>query len=180
VTNIQKFIRQHRFGMIAALLLPIESLACGTQDPAMTFTGTVIPEIEGGRENIATLFIWAVTTRNGTLAYSTLSAEAQTVVRQSCNDGNVISCFSAAGLLDKGRPEYVFFEPEHSNDSTAVYHVAWYDDTSTWVVVEIVDQNGELRVSSARGWVTCEQLRCEVPQELIEGTDKSYLFPPQE
>jgi hypothetical protein len=181
VNYIQNFIQRKSFIVLAAAILLLTSLACGTpQNPAMDFTGTVIPSTQGDAQGTGTLFIYAVTTRNERVAMSTLSADAQTAVSQYCDNGEVLSCFSAAGVLDKGRPQSVAFLPTYSNDSTAVYGVSWYDDTYTWVVVEIVDENGLLKVSSTRGWVTCEQYACDIPEALIDGTDTSNLFPPQE
>jgi hypothetical protein len=181
VIYTRNFIQHKSFIVLATVILLIASIACGTpQDPAFNFTGTVIPSTQGDAQGTGTLFIYAVTTRNERVAMSTLSADAQIAVSQTCDNGEVLACFSAAGVLDKGRPASVAFLPSYSTDSTIVYGVAWYDDTHTWVVVEIVDENGVLKVNSARGWVSCEQYECGIPEALIDGTDTSNLFPPQE
>src|SRR5574341_1763304 len=92
--------------------------------------------------------------------------------------GCALPAVSRRPITELGTAECIFCLPGFPNGSTAVYGVTWSTDTHNWVVLEMVEEDGDWRGDSWRGWIPSRASEGEIPYNLFEGTDTTNLFPP--
>jgi hypothetical protein len=165
--------------VILSILLVL-GVACGEPEESDLPITPDAPEVRPEYHGTGTIFIWAIGNGDEQLALSLLTERTQASVAQYCENGRVITCFDDVGLQDWGTTESIYFLPDFSDGSTAVYGVSWSTDSFIWFVLEIVDEDGEWRIDSWRGLIPSKASEGEIPYELFEGTDKTNLFPPEE
>lgn len=162
--------------LLLLIFLVMIGLACGK-----SVTPTLnVGDIERDMDGIGTIFIWAIGNGDEPLAMSLLSARTQSAVAQYCESGEVIACFDEIEITNWGTTNDIAFLPDFSEGSTAVYGVRWSTDIPIWVVLEIVNESGDWRVDSWRGFIVSEASEGRVPYGLFDGTDATNLFPPNE
>lgn len=171
-----KVIVQKLVSLLFTLFMISVAMACGKSvTPSLD-----VYDIERDMDGVGTIFIWAIGNGDEQLAMSLLSARTQSAVAQHCDSGKVISCFDQVGLQNWGTTNDIAFLPDFSQGSTAVYGTTWSTDIHIWVVLEIINENGEWRVDSWRGLIPSKASEGDIPYGLFDGSEQTNLFPPEE
>lgn len=159
---------------ILFLHIVVTGLACAQTPPATLDVYDIDRDFSG----TGTVFIWAVTNGDEQLASSLLSTSTQATVAQRCQGGKVIACFNSVWLHDWSGTQNIIFRPNDSTGSVAAFQVGTQTgDKASWIVLEEVQEKGQWRIVGWRGLIDGKG---KIPAGLVDGTNRTNAFPPDQ
>ena len=141
----------HKIPVLGLIVLSTFVLLSCQKEPEYVLD---VRDVEHDFEGTGTLFIWAILQHDEELASSFLSDETRILITQYCSENTVLGCFSNVDYESWGKIESLFYRPQYSTESTAVYQIVFNKlDPAIWFVVDMVPVDGEWRVTNWRGLV---------------------------